>query len=303
MGAPFASPMMTTGHRARTRQPRTTGPADRPASQAGAVTPSTSRSACADRSTSTRSGTPSASSAVTSSGEAGPNSVRMTAARPSRAAVCFSSLVGVAPAAAYSAACRAGSHTRTTCSLAFRSLASSAAQLSAALTVCHACAPGFPVPSGEATAFDLARRSGERVIASGLQHAQRVMGSGQVRSLLLEGPAAAAFCERSHGADMAVVGSPGHAGVAGLLLGSVSSQVAAHAPGRVVVVRGHWRPAAGYAPGPIVAGVDGSAASRAAVAFACEEAALRHAPLLTVCALADTPAGPVGARRLLEGFD
>jgi len=171
------------------------------------------------------------------------------------------------------------------------------------LTVCHACAPGFPVPPGEAAAFDLARRSGERVIASGLQHAQRVMGSGQVRSLLLEGPAAAAFCERSHGADMAVVGSRGHGGVAGLLLGSVSSQVAAHARGRVVVVRGHWRPAAGYAPGPIVAGADGSAASRAAVAFAFEEAALRHAPLLAVCALADTPAGLGGARGRREDFD
>jgi nucleotide-binding universal stress UspA family protein len=171
------------------------------------------------------------------------------------------------------------------------------------LTVCHACAPGFPVPPGEAAVLDLARRSGERVIASGLQHAQHVMGTREVRSLLVEGSAAAVLCERSHGADMVVVGSRGLGGVAGLQLGSVSSQVAAHASGRVVVVRGHWRPAAGYVPGPIVAGADGSAASRAALDFAFEEAALRDAPVLAVCALADAPASLGGADERQEQFE
>jgi nucleotide-binding universal stress UspA family protein len=171
------------------------------------------------------------------------------------------------------------------------------------LTVCHACAPGFPVLPGEDAVLDLARRSGERVIASGRQHAQRVMGAGEVRSLLVEGRAAAVLCERSHVADMVVAGSRGHGGVAGLLLGSVSSQVAAHVSGRVVVVRGHWGSAAGYAPGPIVVGADGSPASRAAVDFAFEEATLRHAPLLAVCALADAPASLGGARERREDFE
>ncbi len=171
------------------------------------------------------------------------------------------------------------------------------------LTVCHACAPDFPVLRDEAAVYDLVRRSGERVIASGLQGAQRVMGSGKVRPLLVEGSAAAVLCERSDSADMVVVGSRGHGGVAGLRIGSVSSQVAAHAQGRVVVVRGHWRSAAGYAPGPIVIGADGSAASRAAVDFAFEEATLRDAALLAVCALADAPSSLGDARQRREDFE
>ena len=108
------------------------------------------------------------------------------------------------------------------------------------------------------------------------------------------------LCECSGGAEM-VVGSRGRGGLAGLLLGSLSLQVAGHARGRVVVVRGHWRSAAGYVPGAVVVGADGSAASQALVAFAFEEAALRQAPVLTVCALADTAGSFGSAHRIEEG--
>jgi nucleotide-binding universal stress UspA family protein len=70
----------------------------------------------------------------------------------------------------------------------------------------------------------------------------------------------------------------------------------------VVVVRGHWQ-RHGDVPGPVVLGVDGSACSRAAAVFAFEEAELRHAPLLAVCGLADTPGSLGGARRMQEGFE
>ena len=52
-----------------------------------------------------------------------------------------------------------------------------------------------------------------------------------------EGPAAQALIDAANGADLVVVGSRGHGGFAGLLLGSVSSQVVHHAPCPVVVVR------------------------------------------------------------------
>jgi nucleotide-binding universal stress UspA family protein len=110
------------------------------------------------------------------------------------------------------------------------------------------------------------------------------------------------LCESGAAAEMVVIGSWGHGGLQGSLLGSVSQKVAAHTSGRVVVVRGHWRPAAGYIPGPVVVGVDGSAASRAAIEFAGEEAALRAVAVVAVCAPADTPGNLGGARLLREDF-
>lgn len=166
------------------------------------------------------------------------------------------------------------------------------------LTVCHAWAPGFAaLPSG--APVDLARHSGEQVIADGLLYAKNVMGPEKVRPLMISGPATAMLCERSHDADVVVVGSRGRGGIAGMLLGSVSWQVAAHAHGPVVVVRGHWRSAGDYASGPVVVGADGSPASDAALRFGLEEAALRGAPLLAVCALADAP-GSLGGNRKLQ---
>ena len=171
------------------------------------------------------------------------------------------------------------------------------------LTVCHAWGPAYSPPDSEAPAMHLIRRHGEQVLARGMRYACALRGTGKVRPLLAEGSPAAALCEHSHDADMVVVGSRGHGGVAGLLLGSVSAQVAAHAGGRVVVVRGHWRPAAEFVPGPVVVGADGSAASQAAVRFAFEEAELRNVPLLAVCALADT-SGILGRAHLLrEDFE
>jgi nucleotide-binding universal stress UspA family protein len=163
------------------------------------------------------------------------------------------------------------------------------------LTVCHVRGPGVP---GDAAA-DLAREYGERVVAGGGQHAQAAMGGGDVRPLLVSGSPAGVLCDLSASADMVVVESRGRGGLPGLLLGSVSSQVAAHARGAVVVVRGHWRPVPGYAPRPVVAGADGSGASQPAVAFAFAEAALRDVPLLAVCAVADAPS-VLGGARLLE---
>ena len=163
------------------------------------------------------------------------------------------------------------------------------------LTVCHAWGPAYFPLDAEAPAMHLLRRSGEQVLARGLRNARDLMGPGEVRPLLSDSSAASMLCEHSRQADMVVVGSRGHGGVAGLLLGSVSSQVAAHADGRVVVVRGHWRPAAEFVPGPIVVGADGSAAAQFAVGFAFEEAELRKAPVLAVCALADAPGSLGGA--------
>jgi nucleotide-binding universal stress UspA family protein len=148
--------------------------------------------------------------------------------------------------------------------------------------------------------LEFARRSGERVVAEGLLRlAGSIMEPTDVRPILTQGPAAAVLCEHSREADMVVTGARGRGGMAGLLLGSVSEHVAAHAHGPVVVVRGHWFPAADFGRGTVVVGADGSPGCRAAVDFAFQQAALWEVPLLAVCALADAP-GSLGDARVCQ---
>ncbi len=60
----------------------------------------------------------------------------------------------------------------------------------------------------------------------------------EVTTEVVEGHVAQVLVDRARGADMLVVGSRGHGGLAGAFLGSVSFSCAAHAPCPVVVVRG-----------------------------------------------------------------
>lgn len=93
-----------------------------------------------------------------------------------------------------------------------------------------------------------------------------------------EVPAARLLVDASREAELVVLGSRGLGGFAGLLLGSVSAQVAAHAASPVLVHRApaeHESPPAGH----VVVGVDGSAGSETALRVAFEEAALRGTAL------------------------
>ncbi|WP_207914230.1 universal stress protein [Micromonospora sp. KC213] len=92
------------------------------------------------------------------------------------------------------------------------------------------------------------------------------------------GGPAATLVAASRRAELVVVGSRGLGGFAGLLLGSVGSQVAAHAHCPVLVVRPEEQPIP--VDGPVVAGVDGSAGSRLAAGYAAAEAAGRDVPLV-----------------------
>ena len=166
------------------------------------------------------------------------------------------------------------------------------------LTVCLAWRPDHMELASQSAIWALAGQDGKKILARGLPYAELVLGPGRVHAEPVGGSAAQVLCERSRTAEMVVVGSRGHGKLPGLRLGSVSWHVAGHASGRVVIVGGRWRPV-NQAPGPVVVGVDGSAASQAALTFAFEEAALRDVPLEALCALADAP-GRLGEMRRIE---
>ena len=93
--------------------------------------------------------------------------------------------------------------------------------------------------------------------------------------------AASVLHDLSGTSALVVVGSRGTNGLAGVLLGSVTTALALHALGPVVVVRPDApRPV----DGPVVAGFDGSASADRALVFAAEEAALRSVGLVAVSA-------------------
>ncbi|MFG3707682.1 universal stress protein [Micromonospora sp. NPDC047670] len=119
----------------------------------------------------------------------------------------------------------------------------------------------------------------------------------QVRQVA--GGPGATLVEESRRAELVVVGSRGLGGFAGLLLGSVGTQVASHAHCPVLVVR----PAEGPVPaaGPVLVGVDGSEPAELAVGHAADEATRRGTGLVLahvrppdeVAQAAAEPAGPL----------
>ncbi|WP_433223930.1 universal stress protein [Dactylosporangium sp. CS-047395] len=89
----------------------------------------------------------------------------------------------------------------------------------------------------------------------------------------------------NNGAKMIVVGNRGAGGIANLLLGFVSQQVATHARVPADVIRG--RTVTGG--GPVIVGVDSSAAADAALTLAFEEATARGADVVAIRAYVPPP--------------
>lgn len=104
------------------------------------------------------------------------------------------------------------------------------------------------------------------------------------------GSAAAALLEEAEDADTLIVGTRGHGGLAGVIMGSVSHQLANHTPCPLTVVPAS-NGAAGAADGPIVVGVDGSSNAQTALRWAAERAARTGLGLRVVMAWRGEAAG------------
>lgn len=109
------------------------------------------------------------------------------------------------------------------------------------------------------------------------------------------GTAAELLLDASRTARMLVMGTRGHGEIAGMLVGSVTRSVVAHAhcPAVVIPRPGEDPPAPEeMASLPVVVGVDGSAASEAAVEMAFGEASARGVPLVAVSVWSDATVHP-----------
>lgn len=138
---------------------------------------------------------------------------------------------------------------------------------------------------GSQVAASDVRAAGERVLDRARSLVQeRAPDLAVSTAVHTEQSATAALTEEGARAALVVVGSHGRGGFAGLVLGSTSASVAAHARCPVVVVRGADGAAPGPSAGRVVVGVDGSPVSDDALRFAVEAAVERGSGLTAVLA-------------------
>ncbi|MCH5641944.1 MULTISPECIES: universal stress protein [unclassified Gordonia (in: high G+C Gram-positive bacteria)] len=134
-------------------------------------------------------------------------------------------------------------------------------------------APGLIIPQD---VIDAIRQDASDAVHAAADAAKQVAPDVSVVTSIVDGDAGRVLLELGKEASMIVLGTRGLGSVKGLFLGSVSTTVAAHAHGRVVIVAGEG------GGGPVVVGVDDSPVSEAAVAEAYRQASLRNATLVAV---------------------
>jgi len=100
----------------------------------------------------------------------------------------------------------------------------------------YVLAPGFGLP--EDFEFDALRERAVETLDAVVADAVGTTSDVHVDGVVAEGPAGSVLVQAAEDAELLVVGSRGHGGFVGLLLGSVSQQCVTHAPCPVLVVRG-----------------------------------------------------------------
>ncbi|MEU8239006.1 universal stress protein [Actinoplanes missouriensis] len=131
---------------------------------------------------------------------------------------------------------------------------------------------------GPGTPGTLARDHAQAVVAAAGNTARQVAPATTVHTEIVAGDPAAVLVRASTPDGLVVVGPRGSGGFTGLMVGSVSLSVAAHAPGPVAVVRGRstaWS-------GPVAVSADDAPGSDPAIDTAFAEANARNTAVLAV---------------------
>ena len=165
------------------------------------------------------------------------------------------------------------------------------------LTLAHAIIPpvvGGGFSAGMPPRLDILDTMRESAITELARIAESLPGDDIIIEVQI-GSAAELMLLASQTAELVVLGSRGHGGFKGLLIGSVGTQVASHADCPTVVLRESPRIGASQ----VIVGIDGSPHSMAAIAFAFDEAS-RHGWELVAIHAWDVPAfdlivSPAGA--------
>ncbi|RPK80704.1 universal stress protein [Streptomyces sp. ADI98-10] len=124
---------------------------------------------------------------------------------------------------------------------------------------------------------DALRKMAEGLVAEAVGRARAESPDVEVSHAVVTGEPLTVLEAESRAAELVVVGSRGLGGFGGLLAGSTAVHLVAHGRCPVLVVREQPR-----ADGPVVLGVDGSAAGEPAVDFAFATAERRKAPLVAL---------------------
>ena len=138
---------------------------------------------------------------------------------------------------------------------------------------------GYPdYSSGSVELQEVMRTDGEKSLARIAADLRRSHPGLPITTRAVYERAPVALRSESAGAQLTVVGSGGVSRLSGALLGSVALAVASTGPAPVAVVHlGDRR-----TTGPVVVGIDGTATSEGAIAFAFQAAQVRGAEVLTV---------------------
>ena len=123
-----------------------------------------------------------------------------------------------------------------------------------------------------------------------LSDAAERSGAGPSRVEMIPGATIDLLADRAASAGMLVLGSYGEGAWSGMLAGTAALALAGHVPCPVAVIRGAEPTLAPPPGGPVVVGVDGSAASHEALLFAADLAASLGARLVVVHAWSDVSA-------------